>query len=370
MTVFEWRDHKGICISREGDPEDVQPKERILTNGLQCLPWSQYMPEMDESKEPPEEEEEATTAPDGTAPRTKLTRSEKRELRQSKKISAQRKRQLKRQSELDEKGRGVVVEDVAYRPYMAKQEIKHLFTNIILNKSDTKDALSLRKDFKILQYHSIALYRSDLEHILPGEWLNDNDISFVYELLVQIFIKSDQCRDFATQIQLLFPSLVQLMLHFPADDIENLLPMSDLSKSRFIFLPINFIDEPLEEVDLETSNNGDHWALGVLSLLENKLYIYDSMRISDNENDARQLMSLCAKLESCPKLIKGKITVVHMKCDQQRNFDDCGVFVIMITCYLVSQLLFHDRISLDVSNIQLNALDARLYIMKLIAKLD
>lgn len=143
--------------------------------------------------------------------------------------------------------------------------------------------------------------------------------------------------------------------------------MDDLKKLKFIFLPINMIDEPLEELDLETANNGDHWVLGILSLLDDKLYIYDSMRIDDDIKGDQQLQNLCKKLESCSNLVRGKIKVVQLSCDQQRNFDDCGVFVVMITCYLVNQFCFRDEISLDLAHVKFNPLDARLSLMKLIS---
>ncbi|KAI3406153.2 hypothetical protein KGF56_000995 [Candida oxycetoniae] len=366
MTLIEWKEHKGFCLSHDEPAVGESERERFITNGLACLPWDAYTPDLANggSELMGIGGEVATLS---MPCNKKLSKSEKRELRQSKKINAQKKRQMKRQVELDKYGDEV---EASFKPYLAKQEIKHIYTNVILHTTDTgKNFLSKGEDFKVLQYHSIALYKSDLEHLLPGEWLNDNDISFVYELIIQLFIKSDQCRDFANQIQLLFPSLVQLLQHFPADDIENLLPMDDLIKSRFLFLPISFIDKPSVEIDMEDANNGDHWALGVLSLLDNKLFVYDSMKVDNDINGDTQLQALCKRLESCSKLVKGKIKVVHMNCDQQKNFDDCGVFVIMFTCYFIGQFLFHDEISMDIGKVQFNPLDARLYIMKLIAKL-
>lgn len=423
MSVIEWKEHKGFCLAYE-ETVDQESRESKVTNGLECLPWSSFLPEFEKdsnkyklndndeealekeqllqpppsssSSSLPSSSQSASSAP---SPK-KLSKLEKRELRQLKKVNAQRKRQLKRQTELEETGLEVE-SDTSFKPFLAKRDIKHIFTNIILNKaasetqdgegstngdcSESRDEKGRRKgkakangnhsakarDFKIFQYHSIAIYKSDLEHILPGEWLNDNDISFVYELITQAFINSGRCRDFANQVCLLFPSLIQLIQHFPAESIETLLPMNDLLKLKFVFLPINYIEEPLEEINLEGSNNGDHWALGVLSLLENTLYVYDSMRVDDNVNEERQLQLLCEKLENCKKLIKkgSKIRILHMQCDQQTNFDDCGVFVIMFTCYLVHQMLFKDRISFDMNKVRFNALDGRLHIMQLISNL-
>lgn len=348
MASVIYDEHKGYCVTNE-PINKVNENEGIINNGLQTLPWDLYLPE---------ETDDLLLASDNTSTSTPkpLTKQEKREAKQLKKINASRRRKLKREQELDNKGESKFPD---FKPYLAKQELKALFSSIVKSTCQNSKA-----DAKILQYHSIALYKSDLEHILLGEWLNDNNISLIYELIIQIFIKHG--RKFSNQIQLLFPSLIQLLMHFP-DDVESLLPVDELKSLKLIFLPINFIDEM--DVDLEDANNGDHWSLGVLSLLDNTLYVYDSMQIDDDEISEIQLKKLVQKLQSCNTIVHGKLKVRHLKCDQQQNFDDCGVYVIMITCYLINQLLHQDEMSLDISRVKFNPLDARLYIMKLISRL-
>ena len=348
MASVIYDEHKGYCVTNE-PINKVNENEGIINNGLQTLPWDLYLPE---------ETDDLLLASDNTSTSTPkpLTKQEKREAKQLKKINASRRRKLKREQELDNKRESKFPD---FKPYLAKQELKALFSSIVKSTCQNSKA-----DAKILQYHSIALYKSDLEHILPGEWLNDNNISLIYELIIQIFIKHG--RKFSNQIQLLFPSLIQLLMHFP-DDVESLLPVDELKSLKLIFLPINFIDEM--DVDLEDANNGDHWSLGVLSLLDNTLYVYDSMQIDDDEISEIQLKKLVQKLQSCNTIVHGKLKLRHLKCDQQQNFDDCGVYVIMITCYLINQLLHQDEMSLDISRVKFNPLDARLYIMKLISRL-
>lgn len=348
MASVIYDERKGYCVTNE-PINKVNENEGIINNGLQTLPWDLYLPE---------ETDDLLLASDNTSTSTPkpLTKQEKREAKQLKKINASRRRKLKREQELDNKRESKFPD---FKPYLAKQELKALFSSIVKSTCQNSEA-----DAKILQYHSIALYKSDLEHILPGEWLNDNNISLIYELIIQIFIKHG--RKFSNQIQLLFPSLIQLLMHFP-DDVESLLPVDELKSLKLIFLPINFIDEM--DVDLEDANNGDHWSLGVLSLLDNTLYVYDSMQIDDDEISEIQLKKLVQKLQSCNTIVHGKLKVRHLKCDQQQNFDDCGVYVIMITCYLINQLLHQDEMSLDISRVKFNPLDARLHIMKLISRL-
>ncbi|RCK64356.1 NEDD8-specific protease 2 [Candida viswanathii] len=352
MATVVYVKHKGFCLTNE-PVENDSITESHVTNGLQELPWDLYLPEDGED----DDVDDKTKSPTPTSPPKKLSKLEKREARQAKKVNASRRKKLQREQELG--ANGVDAKIPEFKPYLAKRELKSLFNSIIEENCE-----SGKTDSKILQYHSIALYKSDLEHLLPGEWLNDNNISLIYELIIQMFIK--QGRTFSNQIQILFPSVIQLLVHFP-DDVEALLPVDDLKKLKFIFLPLNFIDEV--DVDLEDDNNGDHWALGVLSLLDNTLYVYDSMQIDDDESTDIQLKNLAKKLQSCKSFVHGKIKIQILKCDQQRNFDDCGVYVIMISCYLINQFLFNDEISLDVSKVKFNPLDARLYIMRLVSRL-
>ncbi|EER33650.1 conserved hypothetical protein [Candida tropicalis MYA-3404] len=352
MTSVVYVNYKGYCMP----DEPIEPnKDVVVTNGLQELPWDLYLPE--DADDEDRENNEKSKSPTPTSPPKKLSKSEKREARQLKKANASRRKKLQREQELASNGVGSKIPE--FKPFMAKRELKSLFNRIVEEKCE-----SGKTDSKILQYHSIALYKSDLEYILPGEWLNDNNISLIYELIIQMFIKSG--RKFSNQIQILFPSVIQLLMHFPGD-VEGLLPVDDLKKSKLIFLPLNFLDEL--DVDLEDDNNGDHWALGVLSLLDNTLYVYDSMQIDDDESTDAQLKNLAQKLQDCHSFVNGKIKIQMLNCDQQQNFDDCGIYVIMISCYLINQLLFHDEISLDIKNVKFNPLDARLYIMKLVSRL-
>lgn len=356
MTSVVYLNHKGYCLPDETIELDLI-KENKVTNGLQELPWDLYLPEERDGDESDGENKGKTRSPTPSSPPKKLSKLEKREARQAKKVNATRRRKLKRDQELASNGVDPKIPE--FKPFLAKRELRTLFNQIVEEKCESGKA-----DSKILQYHSIALYKSDLEYILPGEWLNDNNISLIYEFIMQMFIKSG--RTFSNQIQLLFPSVIQLLTHFP-DDVEALLPVDDLKKLKFIFLPLNFIDD--EDYDLEDANNGDHWALGVLCLMNNTLYVYDSMQIDDDDATDAQLKNLAKKLQSCKSFVHGKIKVQILNCDQQQNFDDCGVYVIMITCYLISQLLFQDEMSLDISNVKFNPLDARLYIMKLVSRL-
>ncbi|ODV79214.1 cysteine proteinase [Suhomyces tanzawaensis NRRL Y-17324] len=364
MPAIVYDDAKGFCFDSSLQASKVGAE--VISNGFDQLPWEIVLPE-NPMQEDPEVDPEAGQG----GPKKRLSKLEKKEIKQQKKINAARARQVKRQQQI---GSESAMGSQIFNPFLAKSDLKQLHSRIISHvkteSSSQVQSSNTSSELKILQYQSIALYKSDLDHILPGEWLNDNNISFVYELIHQTFLKEKG--SFNHQVQLLFPSLVQLFLHFPvSDEIENILPLDDLKKLKFIFIPINFIDD-YDDIDLEEVNNGDHWALGLLSVLENRLYIYDSMTIDEGDSSTDKLLGeLTRRLQSCKGILKSNrpIEVIKMKCDQQDNFDDCGVFLVMITCYLIKRLILEkEAISLDISKVRFNALAGRVKMMELIGR--
>lgn len=363
MAHITFDDSKGFCYTNSLDDEipKSKNKEMEVTNGFDLLPWDKHV--IDEEDEV-EDESEQQHEEQSSKKTKKLTKQEKREQRQQKKINASRNRMLKRQQELST----AAIDDtknVEDNPFAIQQDIKKLYSKITKTSGS-----AIKKDFKIFQYQSIALYKSDIEHILPEEWINDNNISFVYELITQMFLVKTENK-FSYQIQLLYPSLVQLFLHIPiGNDFENILPIKELQKLKFIFIPVNYIDN-YQQIDLEQANNGDHWVLCLLNLINNKLYVYNSMHDLDDENN-ELLKELTKRLKLCKSIIRNNssIEIIQMKCDQQTNFNDCGVYVLMMTCCLIERLLYDKAINLDISNIKFNALRGRLYMLELIYKLS
>ncbi|KAI5965212.1 uncharacterized protein KGF55_001432 [Candida pseudojiufengensis] len=386
MVVYTWDNYKGYHIHHDNDFQSQLPTKEATTpiNGLNSLPWSKHLvlPEKTSNTTPTQLQTNSTSKTKSK----KLSKSEKREIKQVKKINAQKRRQSERNNLIESSSNGVdVVADQS--PYMTKQELKSTYNRIVLHQkkhleSTFNKKISISEDFKILKYNAISIYKSDFQTLLPNEWINDNIISLILELIKETFFKPTIAPS-TNQIQLLFPSIVQLIQHFPSADVENLLPVAELKKSKFVFLPINLIDDDeINSQNIESENNGDHWILGILSLIDYKLFIYDSMVLEDDTKSDLQLLKICKKLESCTTLIPQgkKLKLIQMKCDQQNNFDDCGVFVIMIICYLINELLFGDdsqaddesakrKVSLNIESIKFNSLSCRLAIMKLISKL-
>ncbi|QEL63164.1 hypothetical protein CJJ09_005360 [Candidozyma auris] len=273
---------------------------KVATNGFDRLNWDVHL-------DPKDEEAEASSGTEEAAEPKKLSRKMKKELKSQKKANARRLRSAKR---------GIseaVSENSGFNEYTAKQEIKRIH-NRIVSRMPSQGV----SDFKVFHYESIAFYKSDVDHLVPGEWLNDNNIALVYELLTKYFLKETP---FGHEVLLLYPSLVQLFLHYPSvEEVASILPQKELSKSKLVFIPFNFVDSM---IDLEDANNGDHWALCVLSIME-----------------------------------------------KDYNFDDCGVFCIMFTVYLVAQVISGEPIDIDIRDVNFNALSGRLFMMELVKRLS
>lgn len=228
--------------------------------------------------------------------------------------------------------------------------IKRTYSQIVGNSKATD---------KLFSFRTMPVYREDIDYILPGEWLNDLDISIMYELLGDLL----EHHGLKEPLQLIYPLVVHLLMYLPMDP-HDLLP-KEVVDAQFLFLPVNVLDEEAVQDDYD----GDHWALTLFSVLENKLYVYDLMADDDG---AATFTNLAKKLQSVKLIVRlhKPISVEMIACDQQKNFDDCGVFVVMITALLVLRFirakLDDVQVDLNVEHIKLDGLQGRGDIMSLI----
>lgn len=354
VTINE---HKGFCFDVADTDSDSSSNSRELTvtSGFELLPWDNYV--VDDEKQ-----YEEMPQIENKLAKKKLGKEQRKEERLQKKLNASRKKQAKKSEELkDDKEKGSYLIEMDQNPFQLQLEIKKVYSKIgqqIPKKSE---------DSRLYQYHSIGVYWSDVKHVLPEEWIDDNNIAFIYELLEQNFL-NEEVNKFSYQISLLTPAVVQLFLHIPdTSQLESILPTNELKKLKFIFLPINFIDN-YEEVDLEAANVGDHWALCLLDLLNNNLYVYDSMAEDEEIKDNKLLQELVKRISLCKSIVpsSAQLNPILMQCDQQTNSNDCGVYTIMMTIVLLKRLLYDKTINFDLRQIKFNALKGRLHILELV----
>ncbi|KAI0463196.1 hypothetical protein LJB42_003216 [Komagataella kurtzmanii] len=212
-------------------------------------------------------------------------------------------------------------------------------------------------------FYDVSLYEEDLNNLADDEWLNDNNVSFIYEYIERFYITrclSDKLQFSSkemvnSQIILLRPSMVFLLAHSTPKDVQDFLP--PLDKSGFIFLPLNDND------DLEMAEGGSHWCLLVVAVHDNKCFLYDSL---ENAN-LTESVALVSKLST---LLNRRIQLVeNTHCPQQINGSDCGVITTQITALLVSRLLCvlpGHPINLDLQNVAINAISGRIFMLKLL----
>lgn len=323
------------------------PKSR--SNGFDVLDWELHLPFAAAKDDVLPNIDDSVLDHETPAKNLKFTRLERKQI---KKKAAALKRRLRLLNGADQSP----IADLGVDAYTSKQRIRKLHQLVAGTGGDCK----------IFDFGLIAFYKLDADYIVPGEWLNDNNISFVYEALSTYFVKP---HPFGFQVYMLFPALVQLFLHYPVvEDVKSILPLKDLAKLKFVFIPFNFIDES-DLADLEDANSGDHWALCVLSIAEKKLYVYDSMTFDDDEEDDTLLLQLATRLQAALFKKSDTLKIVKMKCGQQSNFDDCGVYLVMFSCFLLSMLMSGKNTDLDISKVDFDPLAGRVSMMELVYKL-
>lgn len=332
--------HKGICLDTTSCSIDSK-----ASTGFDLLDWDAYLAK---PSSPP-----ASPAPELVS---------RKERKAQKKQAAAARRKLKRESEATGSGKtdksdSESIESVSR--YALVQKLEQLHRLIAPRKN---------ADYVAATFGLITLYKSDVDLVMPEQWLNDNNIAFVYEILWTYFIKPS---DFGFHLHLMYPALVQLLVHYPnPDDIGSLVPLKELAKLKVVLMPFNFVDE-YASIDLEDANVGDHWALALVCIPQKTVYIYDSMAddAEADANDTALLAQLMSRIKAVMFKPADKLTVRHMACTQQENFDDCGVYTIMYSCFLVAKLMSGNPTSLDIGNVRFDALSGRMAMMDLIHRI-
>lgn len=330
--------HKGICI-------DAAPCTAVATvsSGLDRLDWDAHL------SVPP--------APPVPEP----TNRKERKAQKKQAVAARRKQKRESEAANDKTNSKSDTESTAepINRFAVVQKLEQLHRLIAPRKN---------ADYVVATFGLITLYKSDVDLIMCEQWLNDNNIAFVYETLWTYFIKPS---DFGHHLYLLYPALVQLLVHYPVpEDIGSIVPLKKLARLKVVLMPFNFVDE-YASIDLEDANVGDHWALALVCVPQKTVYIYDSMT-SDADADANNtalLAQLVARIKVAMFKPADALAVKHMPCAQQENFDDCGVYTIMYSCFLVAQLMSGNPTSLDLGRVRFDALLGRMAMMELVYKI-
>lgn len=216
----------------------------------------------------------------------------------------------------------------------------------------------LSPDKIVLQYYDSSVYKEDIDNLEVGEWLNDNNISFIYEYLNHT-VMAEILRKSPNIIQLVKPSIAYLLLH--TQDIEAMAVemQPGLRNAQFLFLPIN--DNP----DVSAVEGGTHWSLMVISIVDHKALYYDSMYnglVTSAATQMRKQMS---------RLLRVDLDLISVITPQQVNGSDCGVIVVEITALLLNRLVNETgKINLECGPMPLAPHAGRTYILSRILQLS
>ena len=180
---------------------------------------------------------------------------------------------------------------------------------------------SLHMSDIVLNYHNRLLRKSDLLLLEKGCWLNDNIIAFYFEYLERTFQSQ-----FNAKVTFLNPSTSQMAKFMSCEDLSSMLEGLNLSSADFSFIAVN------DNISAEDPG-GSHWSLLFFDRGNKKFSHFDSFDKS-NAASAEVLVNNFKHILACPDSV-----TIHVKCPQQANCYDCGVFVISYTDFLSRTLL-------------------------------
>ncbi|GMM36065.1 hypothetical protein DASC09_033900 [Saccharomycopsis crataegensis] len=388
---------------------------RSITNGFEFIPWdsstSSTTTKVPESPEP----EHSSGATTSTEPSTeekfneqedeldddcsndtkgkksknkKLSKEEKKKLKQDKKLARQEASRAKKKQEEAEvlaSGSGDNDDDDQITKSGASRAAttNHYIDGNI--RSSTKEKLhylkslqltiSNTKNPRVLEYHDITIRKEDIFCLGHDEWLNDNNLSYIYERLEKVplheyiheqnsqLLNTKLAKRWKNSIVLLKPSLAFLLLKFPDPTaLQGILPPLELSS--FLFVPINDND------DVEAAEGGSHWSLVVVSLLEGVAYFYDTLAEDEDEGNYEESMALVTNLNFYLEAVGGghkKVVGKVVKTPLQINGSDCGVHVLQITAILLARIMECGEdggIPYGLEGLELSALDGRIWILR------
>lgn len=368
MTVV-FDKHKLFHLTK-GQPQ-FNDTESSTTNGFDYLRWANHenseVKELEPEKSGNESEEEEQESQEK---KKKPSKEERKALRRSKRLQRQKHaKQKKKDKEEESEYEELSLSMSSGSPLKDRiHYIKSLYLGLINQKDD-----------RILSYHDIKVYKATVMNLGYDQWLNDDNLLFVYEYLEHVHLKdfieenpqlvnSKHSKRFMNSILLIKPSIGFLLLKFPDPRaLKGTLPPLELAS--FLFIPVNDND------DVEQAEGGSHWSLVVVSMLESKAYIYDTLAEEPDEGNYPESLQLIENLNLYLSSILPKmrpIVPVVEKTPQQVNGSDCGVHVLQITAILLSRMIYNENrpILFQLSqNLHFNAVEGRVFILELIRRL-
>ncbi|XP_013386562.1 sentrin-specific protease 8-like [Lingula anatina] len=181
----------------------------------------------------------------------------------------------------------------------------------------------------VLSFHDSLLRTSDVDTLVPGNWLNDNIIAFAFEYFEKVQFKLHE-----KDVSFISPDVTQFIKLNCGDELGIFLEPLCLTSKKYIFLVVN--DE-----SSAARAGGSHWSLLMFSRPENTFYHHDSCNKSNTKSAKVVAMSIEIFLRATRK-----VQFKNEESPQQENTCDCGMYAICNTELLCKKHLDEDEVDL------------------------
>ena len=177
---------------------------------------------------------------------------------------------------------------------------------------------------KFIDKFRVSFKHSDLLRLNPGVWLNDEVINFYMKLCEErdkISSKIIEGKPSLFLNSFFYSKLIDHGRGFKYSNVRKWLKDVDLINYNRIFIPINM---------------SQHWSLVCVSISTREILYLDSLG-----KDGKGIMTNISRWlqsEANGGNEFREFTEINLKCPQQMNGDDCGVFVLSFVDLLSNDL--------------------------------
>ena len=191
---------------------------------------------------------------------------------------------------------------------------------------------------KVLSFHNTCLDEHDVSLLDNGQWLNDKLIGFAFE-----YFEYELYVDISSRVVFVSPEVTQFIKMIESkEEVAMFLSSLSLKTCEYIFFAVNNCESSM-------ATGGTHWSLLVYCRKLSTFDHFDSCN-GMNKTSASQLCRHVA-----PHITEDPIKLNDVRCVQQSNGYDCGMYVIIHAesiCASIEKksILFQDYVQSNISD--------------------
>ena len=193
----------------------------------------------------------------------------------------------------------------------------------------------------LFSYNDADIYDRDLALFNPHQWLNDSCINFCFRHIENDIKELDK-----DETILLFDPSVTAFLRLQCEDPEDYKQLAEgikLTQRKWLIIPIT------DQQSFEIAST--HWSLLVINVIGGQMLHFDTAGSynTSSANDTRlQIKNL---FQSTFQYFKSVQIIKKVKCPQQQNGYDCGVYCILFA-EIISRFLITNTENIDMNEIE------------------